>query len=146
MRGQQAHGTRAISSPHAVAEKTNPHLACPRSALPFLRRAQPEKIKRDLGLRHETNPGGAGLAVRETRNGGVIETGVAAIGRGAGYPVGSNDRIIRQSLSSNRVAALERRANVVLRRDHAVASGSNAAAAISKPLLIEAGRPLQVSP
>ncbi len=88
----------------------------------------------------------AGRAVRETRNGGVIETGVAAIGRGAGNPVGSNDRIIRQSLSSNRVAALERRANVVLRRDHAVASGSNAAAAISKPLLIEAGRPLQVSP
>ncbi|MEI6467368.1 MAG: hypothetical protein WCQ89_21780, partial [Verrucomicrobiota bacterium] len=63
----------------------------------------------------------------------------------AGLPVGSNDRIIRQSLSKNRVAALERRANVVLSRDHAVASGSNAATAISKPLLIEAGRPAPVA-
>ena len=45
----------------------------------------------------------------------------------------------------NRVAALERSDNVVLRRDHAVASGSNAATAILKRLLIEAGGPAPVA-
>ncbi len=59
-------------------------LGCPRSTLPFLRRAQPEIMKRDLGFRHETNPYAAWLAVREIRNGGVIAIGVAAIGRCAG--------------------------------------------------------------
>ena len=40
---------------------------------------------------------------------------------------------------------MERRADVVLRRDQAVASGSNAASAISKRLVIEAGRPAPVA-